>query len=1231
MSKLRPIGKLKLWVGIVMALVAVYTCFGFFLAPVLGKKMAIEKLGLALDRTVTLEAIHVNPYTLTLEIKNFVIKKKDPAQGDFVSFDRAFVNLSLGSLFKLCPVVSELSLENPVIRLELLPDQRFNFSDLLEKKNDAPAGEPGAAKEDESGPFEFSLSNMHISKGEVQFSDRVRGADHKIENLEINLPFVSSREKDRGKEARMDLGFLLNRDEAKISIQSLPFTAGLNTKMQIKISSMDLLNYIKYIPVPESLAIKTMNLGLDLQAEYTRTDPDHPSLVLKGRAGLDHINILEKDGSPVLDLPELSLALSPSDLFKGQVTLDRMTLDSPSLHIRRDKKNILNLISYFDIPEDGSPKAASTPPENPPGNGDPSGKPDKAPDAPPPGPGFKFTLVQGDLNKATLVFSDDANASPFKTRISPLDLQVKNLVAGPSSGEISGEFTLSLESEVRESLSCEGRFASLPLEAESTVQLSGLELKKYAPYYENLVGFDIQEGQLSLDTGVQVSGAPGSSEPEISLDMKEVRVLALKIGDRINKETPVQVPELKITESRIDLSGKKVELGKVVTTLGKILVRRQADGSVNLAENLMGRESSLPKAETTGSGSGKPTPRDTQPSWNISLVSLDLSGDALEFRDMTTEPPVSIDLSKIRFKASDLGTDVSRKGEIALSMDLNKKGRIRAKGDFILPSLQAGLDLSLQDIDAKSLEPYFTDAVQIMVNSGLLNVEGRLTLDLKDESNHMFSFKGDTFLNDFLSLDKQTANDFFQCDSLYVAGLDVSLFPLKVAINDISLTDFYSRLIISDKGDINVKQIFNTKEEKQEPEPREAKQKNGPEPENPDRPEISVADITLQGGRIEFSDYLTQPNFTANMKEIAGSLKGLSSLDTAPARLSLQGIHGASSPLEITGSVSPLTRKKSADINVSFRDIELAKFTPYSSRFLGYKIEKGKLVLDLNYKIDDTRLDSRNRLFFDQFTLGERTDSKEATSLPVALAITLLKNKEGRIDLDLPVKGDLDDPEFRFGSVVLKVITNLIIKVVTAPFSILGSLFEGGEKLGYVEFVHGRDQIDEENRQNIDKLVDILVKKESLNLEIQGRFDPVRDAQALAIIKKDDLLKSAKLKQAGTEAQDIKSLKDVVILPQEKEALIRAAYENAEFPKPMGKDGKEKEISAPEQEKLLITNIQIKESDLKRLAMVRAEHVKDYILSTGKIVPERLFLMDPVPADSETSDDRIVKVKFSFK
>lgn len=310
-------------------------------------------------------------------------------------------------------------------------------------------------------------------------------------------------------------------------------------------------------------------------------------------------------------------------------------------------------------------------------------------------------------------------------------------------------------------------------------------------------------------------------------------------------------------------------------------------------------------------------------------------------------------------------------------------------------------------------------------------------------------------------------------------------------------------------------------------------------------------------------------------------------------------------------------------MGLSFKNIDLTQFNAYAAKYLGYEIETGKLILTLDYHIRGNQLESSNRIFFDQFNLGRKVDSDTATSLPIELAISLLKNSKDQIDLDIPVHGDLDDPDFSFGSVAAKAIKNLIVSVVSAPFKLLGKVFgvfDSGE-LGYVAFRPGDDSLDDEARVKLDQLAKILSEKTKLKFIILGKYDPDLDARALRTRK----YRSTLLALAGDAGEKVLEHAETRL------KLAAQLYGVADFPKPKDEQGREKEISPEEMEKLLLTNTVVTEADLTDLAARRGRLIMEYLASAGPVDPERLFLQAPGPAENEDKAGQDVKTVFQIE
>jgi len=1189
--------KIVLILAVIMVL---YTLVGFFLLPILAKNIVKDRLSKAMNREVTIEKIAINPYALTATIDALVIKEKN--KGTFFSVQKIFANLTLSSLFTLTFIASDLALENPYLNIIKNEDGTFNFSDFLNFDKKEKKLSKNTDKSDNK-ILGIILKVFHITRGEIVFTDNATKVSHLLKNLSLSIPYISTKRKNRYDKASMDIDFVLNGAKVDIHAEATPFAEDFAMQADIKTSDINVIHYLSYLPVPENILLKSLDLNFNFNVSY-RKKKSNNSLVLKGNLKALNVDVKGDHEEEIIKFPSLTMDIATSDIFANQLNISKILIKTLELNLNRDKNRKINLLNY--IPQ----------------NIENSEKKEIKKDADSKDP-FVLNLADFEIKDAAISFQDFSNKKAFQSKLFPVNFQVINIEAAKS---VTGEFNLKLETEAKGSVALNGRFQTHPVQATGTLDLSNILFNKYVPYYEDLVNFDVKDGYLDLSTDFAISQQ--QDKLDMNIKSKELMIRTLSIFDQEFKEEMVNIPEFKINGASIDVGNRKIDTGSITAKNGKILFKRLIDGQINLVKSVLPvQKNRKPLNRTIDTSSTGPAEVKAMP-WAVTMTSFNASGFNMVFNDLTSKDPILVDVSNIAVKANDLKTFGNEKGYIDIQTNWNKEGRIRIKGSMIPSVLSAGLDIDLKKIDIKSLQPYFSDSIRILVTDGSINTKGKLKVDMGgDNPKESINFSGETSIINFVSLDKQTTKDFFKCNSLYFSGLDVSVFPVNVKVKDISLTDFYSRMIVSDTGEINLNTVFKKETATDQGDEPKTKQKKEPSSQ---MPQISVESVTLQGGDISFSDYLTRPNFTASMKQIAGSISGLSSDEQSRAKLHLQGLHGHSSPLDIVGTINPLAQKKFADIDISYKDIELTNFTPYSSKYLGYKIEKGKLILDLEYRVDGNKLTSENRVRFDNFELGERVDSEHATSLPVGLAISLLKNRDGQIDLDLPVTGELDDPEFKIGSIIFKMVGNLILKVVTSPFSVIGSMFGGGEELSYIEFEYGQTKISDSNYEKIDKLAQILQEKESIKLEIQGGYDEFRDAEALRKIGFEDLLKAAKLKEMILLGSSAATLKDVVIEKEEKQLFIHTAYAQAQFPKPMDAAGKQKELELEEKEKLLITNISIGKDDLRLLAMNRSKTVKAYLMSTGKVEKERIFLLEPGGNDAENTE-RTSKVKFLLK
>jgi hypothetical protein len=369
---------------------------------------------------------------------------------------------------------------------------------------------------------------------------------------------------------------------------------------------------------------------------------------------------------------------------------------------------------------------------------------------------------------------------------------------------------------------------------------------------------------------------------------------------------------------------------------------------------------------------------------------------------------------------------------------------------------------------------------------------------------------------------------------------------------------------------------------------------------------IHFGPVSLTGGRVDFTDRFIKPNYSARLSELAGKLSAFSSVEPNGqmqlADLELRGRAEGTASLEILGKVNPLAQPVALDIAGHVRDLELAPLSTYSVRYAGYGIERGKLSMDVAYKVQpDGQLTADNQLVLNQLKFGDEVPGAP-NSLPVKLAVALLADRYGVIDINLPVSGSLNDPQFRLAPIVFKLIVNLVVKAITAPFSLLANAFGGGgDELSMVSFVPGSAVLTSEAKAGPNKVAQALKDRPGLKMTVVGTasLDVERDA-----FKHEQLqaLVQAEKRRAAPDGAQVDT-----VSAQEYPALLKAVYKRANFPKPRNLIGMVKDLPEPEMQALLLANLGVSEAAMQELAVQRGVTVRDYLASL-KLPLDRLFL-----------------------
>jgi uncharacterized protein DUF748 len=535
------------------------------------------------------------------------------------------------------------------------------------------------------------------------------------------------------------------------------------------------------------------------------------------------------------------------------------------------------------------------------------------------------------------------------------------------------------------------------------------------------------------------------------------------------------------------------------------------------------------------------------------------------------------------------------------------------------------LDVEAQAIDVVPFRPYLAEQVNFLLTSGMIGTKGNLVFDTTGDGPAKINYDGSVDIADFATVEKDNAQDLLKWKSLNLNAIQFSLEPFQLRIGEINLGDFYSRLILGADGKMNLQNLTAQKDEKKNDAPPQDKTASKPaEKPAPSAPAssgsdkaISIGKINLQSGNINFSDFFIKPNYSANLTGVQGSISELK--PETPGDIALQARLDNSAPVDINGKINPLSKELFLDIVADAREIELSPMTPYSAKYVGYGIEKGKLSFNVKYKLENRKLSAENKIILNQLTFGDKIESPTATKLPVLLAVALLKDRNGVIDVDLPISGSLDDPQFSVGGIVLRIIINIITKAVTAPFSLIASAFGGGsgEELSYIQFAEGRANLDQPEQAKIATLAKALNNRPALKLEITGRYDPASDPDGLKRFMLERKVKAQKLKDLARKGQAPRSVDEVQVDKSEYPQYLKSAYGDESFPKPRNLIGLAKDLPVPEMEALMMQHTQVSDDDLRQLASQRAQTVRDALLATGQVSADRLFIVAAKPFTSE--------------
>lgn len=1205
------------------------------------QKIASEKLG----RQVTVGKIDFKPWTLELALNDLSIATADGSRPQ-VAIKRIYADAELQSLLRLAPVIDAVSVESPAILLTHLADGKYDIDDIVAKLAAGPPPDPKAE------PARFAIYNISIKNGAVDFDDQTVKRKHELRDFVLNVPFLSNLASKRDINTEPKLAFTLNGSKFDSAALTTPFADSRKTDAHVQFKGLDLVPYLGYIPGGLPVKLQAGSLDADLKIDFAQAPA--PGLKITGTIEARGAKLGDARGRDLLAFESLKLALADVRPLESVFHLSEVALSSPQLAVARDAKGELNLLAT-DPATGAAEKVAAAPaaaasapagkaPEKPKlkvqvdklalsggriGWRDETVKPAAVVDLS--ALGLDVTGVTWPMEKpaqfngstavagATLKFKGNATdkAADVQTEVEALPLSLAAPYLAQSleptlDGKLSGQIDIAWAQP-------DLKFKARRLAAD------GLALTQAKTALASVGRFELVDAEVDMTKHTLNVASFTATNPKVHIERDSEkrwmfeRWLKTPTGGAA-AEAKVAAPKPAGAGSAAAASGANTKPWAL--TIGTLAVD---NGTLSYAD----KASATPVA--------------------VEITALNLNAQKVAPETSTVSP---LQIS---------GRIGSRRAE---------PGRFDYKGHVVLKPLSAEGRLEVASFPAHAFKAYYADALNVDIRRAFASYRGTvrytsapagMTLKLAGDT-ALDDFRANSIsLTQSPGFDRNT-NQLLSWKTLSLRGLQVSMAPNAppaVDVRETTLTDFFARVIVDPTGRLNLLNLTKKGEAEGNaaaatsaeaktrrslggtstttaplpqsggaPASAEAMVGGSPEPARPasapvataqaeadtgPKPVINFGPMSLVNGRIDFTDLFVKPNYSADLSELTGKLSSFSSNPPkgesgrpALADLELRGKAQQTAALEITGKLNPLAKPLELDITAKMRDLDLAPLSPYSVRYSGHGIERGKMSMDVNYKIAaDGQLTATNKLVLNQLQFGDEVQGAP-NSLPVRLAVALLADRNGVIDVDLPLRGSLNDPQFSIGPLIFKAIVNLIVKAATSPFSLLtGGLGGGSGESSTVTFEPGSSVLSASAKESLDKVAKALTERPTLQMTVVGTSSLEQERDAYQRQRLRQLAQAEKRRAAvrgGQAGTDVPPVTDA-----EYPELLTAVYKRADITKPRNMVGLAKDLPVKEMENLLITSIPVDEESMRQLAVERGAVVRDYLLAQ-KLPSERLFL-----------------------
>jgi len=1165
-----------------------YAIVGFFIFPAVIKSMMLKSISEQTDANAYIKSVYFNPFTFKFRVNDMSLFDKKGHK--LFAFNLFEINLEPHSFLELSIHFKDIKLNKPKVFLVYDKDKQINFNKILKVKETSKTKQKDA----------FTLPRIIVDKididgGSLYYEDFSKKDKFEISltNLDFVLKDLDTKELQKS-DAKVKLTFELE-DDGLIKLQTkLVSLSPLSLEGLFEVNSAKLYTQYKYIK--DNLNIEIADGELSLSGDFfVNIDDLNTTKISNLDAKVSDIRIKPKDVfQDILTLKSFSIEDATLYPFKDELSIQNVRLSKFNIDTNMDKKGNLDIYNYLKTNFKTETKKEI--------------KTDKKTKE------WKVSINNISLDDISGSFQDKSVYPKVISRVDDLDIGIKNFTL---LGDKPFSYDINLLANNTTKCNLKGQVLLNSLDINSNIKCSDFDVVYYKPYLKRFTKqqykkFNLDLKKANIGFGLNLELKDENTILVTYIDDANISINNFKLNKRSTRERLVSFASFDIKGINLNTKDKDISISQ--TKLGYLYInpKRYSNGSLNV-ENLIVfkkvKNKVLNKAKKVN-----------KQDYRVRIDKFLLQNAQINFKDAMLKPALRTRLHNINIKLSNIDTQKLNWMDYRLNARLNYSGYIKSSGKLKHSPLKERGYLELKHIRLKDFSPYVEDRAFIKIADGILDIKTKLNYE-KSALRADMKANGSLKLRYLFLNDSRDDSSIFAINHLDIKSFTYNLSPDILFIDKIDLNSFYINAVVNKDKSMNFSHLVKNNSIKEKDEVKTKKENKFP---------IWVLQTDIKNGNAGFADHSLPVDFNTQIHNVNGMLYALSSLGMDTSYLDIDGEVNAYGSTKLLGSVNISDIKNYTDLSFNFRNLDLSAISGYSAVFAGYKIDSGKLFLDLKYDIKDSQLNSSNNILIKNIKLGSEYKDDNVTPLPLKLAVALLEDSDGVIDISMPIVGNVENPDFKYGSLVMKTFFKLIGSAITSPFRFLGSaLGIDGDKLSYIEFEPAKSNLIPSEREKLDNLAKIMIKKPKIFISLSGIYNAKVDRYQLKKYKLiQKLLKRGDItnRQNHINMMSIDMLEDIYVEVTHKDDLktIQAQMEKR-YKDDVEYDKNYREFIVDK----CIESQELSKDDLQYLAKNRVDTIKNYLVVDKMIDASRIKEKELKVSDD--SSEKFIHLKLKIE